>query len=209
MALSYAGGTYRDGDEALTEAELIARRDQQIDAWGDELAAISVEELGAGETVAAIEFPATRIEAFAARFLRRVGEIVTSAYVWAAGGVDRVSEAGWRTVAGLVDRQELYVGGFVNALKRGELSAAEAVARSRQYAGAAVTAFEHGRAALVGVDDLPAMPGEGCLGGVNCRCYWSYEDDGAHWIAVGDRNTCQVCAGRAANWAPYRAQEAA
>lgn len=208
MALLYANGQYRAGGDALTHDALVALRNAWVAAWQDELAGIAREELGAGqgEAAALVEFPPGRVNAFAARFLRRVGEMVIEAYVWAAGGVDRVTDAGWRSVADLVARQEAFGQGFVGALTAGELSSAEAAARARLYGGAGVEAFEQGRAAQVGFEP-PAVPGAGdteC--GTNCRCEWRIEEFPdrveATWIAVDDEATCETCERRATAWAP-------
>lgn len=206
MPLTYAAGQYAIDGEPVSETELVAFRDQQIDLWAAELGQIATDELGASEPAQAIEFPLGRIERFAARFLARVSEIVTSAYVFAAGGVEAVTEAGWRTVAGMVARQEQFGRGFMEALRSGDLSKAQAVARARQYAGSAVGSFEAGKAALRDFD-APAYPTEDCEGGGNCRCFWSIEEfpgriEGT-WVAVGDRNTCAICRDRARDWAPY------
>lgn len=210
MPLAYAAGAYLADGEEVSAVGLLDRRDDQIDAWADELQAIARDALGDGERVEAIEFPASRIESFASRFLARVGEIVIGAYVWAAGGAERVTEAGWQAVAGVVERQMGFGRGFVAALRSGELSAAQAAARAGLYAGAAVESFERGKAGLIGVD-LPLFPGMDCEGGANCRCWWEIVETAngieATWHAAGDKGTCGPCASHAREWNPYRAEE--
>lgn len=230
MPLTYAAGQYRVDGEPITEAELTALRDQQIDLWADELGRLTIEELGititrtiedtAGQVTAfrplstvAIEFPLGRVERFAARFLTRVGEIVTSAYVFAAGGVEAVTEQGWRTVAELVGRQEAFGRGFVDALRAGDLSEAQAVARSRLYAGSAVESFERGVAARHGWEEDPdqsCMPGSGCTQcGGQCRCALSYDESPegtellVYWRTY-DQEACPDCKRFASDWSPLR-----
>jgi hypothetical protein len=201
----------RDGDgwswdgESLSETEVVERRDAQTEIWADELGLIAAEELGL-ELRQAIEFPVGRITAFATRFLMRAGEIVTAAYAFAAGGADRVTSGGWTTVADLVTRQTEYGRGFVEALRTGEISGAQAVARARLYAGAAVEAFERGRADQIGWEP-PGMPGEGTACGSNCRCFWRVEEladrfEGT-WVAHDDAGTCATCSSRASEWSPW------
>lgn len=180
-------------------------RDKQVDAWAKELAAIAAEELGdAAGPQQAIEFPAARITSFGNRFLSRLGEMITSAYVTAAGGIDKVTDAGWQAVAKAIDAQAAFANGFLGALRRGEVSPEQAQARAALYVGSTVAAYEQGLADAAGVD-LPAMPGDGstpCLG--NCRCAWRIADDGsAYWHAVDDKGTCVVCRQRAEDWNPY------
>jgi hypothetical protein len=204
---AYRDGVYLIDGEPADAAEVTAHRDAQVERWGDELRRLAIDELGDGEAVVAIEFPISRIEAFATRFLTRVGEIVTSAYTWAAGGVEIVTDEGWRTIARLVERQEAFGRGFVEALRGGRLSPQQAAARARLYAGATVEAFERGKAAQVGFEP-PAWPAEGCEGTVNCRCYWEIVEfpdrfEGT-WVAVGDKNTCGWCSDNAKDYAPWK-----
>lgn len=209
MALLYRDGQYRDTEtgEALTELDLAVLRDTQADLWAEELGMLAARELGIGEALAAVEFPAGRIDRFATRFLARVGEMVTSAYVWAAGGIERVTDAGWRTVADLVARQERFGQGFVADLREGSLSGAQASARAELYGGAAVEAFERGRGDQLGLE-LPAYPGDGgtpCLG--RCRCVWTIEELPdrweATWLAHDDASTCTGCKDREERWSPW------
>jgi len=179
-----------------------------------ELALLTVEALGiaerartAAELRTAIEFPLHRIEGFGARFLAKVQDIIVSAYVWARGGIDQVTDGGWRTVAELVVDQGGFAEKFLEALKGGTVSEAQAVARSRQYAGAAIGAFERGKLAQVGFD-APVYPTEDCEGLTNCRCWWEIVEfpdryEGT-WHAVGDKSTCGPCKSHARQYSPLK-----
>lgn len=208
MTLRYRDGRYDHAGAPLTQTALAELRDRWAAAWQQELAEIARETLGiAPVPQQAVEFPAWRVNGFAARFLRRVGEMVVEAYVWAAGGVDAVTERGWRSVAELVARQEQYGQGFVSALLAGELTGPQAVARAQLYGGAAVEAFEQGRADQVGFEP-PALPGDGSTAcGASCRCQWHIEESpdrfAATWVAIDDDATCQECSERAATWNPW------
>lgn len=205
MALVRDGNGWTWDGDAVSDAGAAKRRDQQVDDWADELGLLAAEVL-AIDTRQAVEFPADQISTFATRFLRRVGELITSAYTFAAGGTEKVTSAGWDTVAELVSRQTEYGRGFVSALRAGELSAAQAVARARLYSGATVEAFERGRADQVGWEP-PPMPGEGTECQSNCRCFWEVAEfadrfEGT-WVAHDDAGTCATCVSRVSEYAPY------
>jgi hypothetical protein len=196
--------SYQLDEKPATEEALVAQRNDAIDAWADELAAIAEETL-VETSSQAIEFTRQAVTAFASRFLRRIGEIVTGAFVSGAGGVAAVPESSWTVVAEMVSRQTAYGEGFVAAIRSGAISKKEAIARARQYAGAAAEAYERGRAALRGID-LPVYPTQDCEGQTNCRCWWELEDVAggvnATWMAVDDKGTCETCRGHAADYAP-------
>ena len=212
MALTYEDGAYQIDGEDATEEEVIAYRDQQVRDWEAELAQIAVEELGIEGAREAIEFPSSRVSAFATRFLVRVGEIVTDAFVWASGGVDRVTEAGWSIVAAMVSRQTEYGRGFVAALRTGDVSDAQAVARARLYAGAAVEAFERGKSSQRGFDDADGeacYPASGCTRCLTqCRCWLSYDERNGELLITWhttDEEACPDCKDFAKRWNPRRA----
>lgn len=228
MPLLYRDGQFSIDGAPISAEDLTALRDQVVEGWAEDLAAIARAELGIPEqpraatarqtgflrrdlpVVQAIEFPLHRIESFGARFLRRVAELVTNAYVFARGGTDRVTDAGWATVADLAARQSEYAEGFVAALRDGQVSEAQAVARARSYSGSAIEAFERGKSALVGftAPDPGCYPGSGCTRCKSqCRCWLNYdEQDGellVSWRSEGE-GACVDCRALARQWNPLR-----
>lgn len=216
--ITFEDGAYRLDGDTVEEEDLVRWRDARVIEWADELAGLAIdllgieeEELPKGATESwakiAIEWQSSKVTRFVDRFRARVSEIVTTAYVTAAGGASRLSDKALEDLGRMIGKQEEYINGFADDLRAGKLSPAQAVARARKYAPAATEAFERGRAVLRGFD-APAMPGEFCEGRSNCRCWWEIvEEDGAtvgYWRAVSDGETCQYCAGREEAWSPYR-----
>ena len=225
MPLQYRDGQFNIDGEPITPEDLVALRDQVVEGWAEELAEIARAELGIATQgrpeptrqigflqrstapVQAIEFPMGRIESFAARFLQKVSTILSSAYVFARGGLEAMQDESWRTVADLVARQETFAQGFVEALRGGQVSEAQAVARAKQYAGSAIEAFERGKLAQVGFD-APVYPTQDCEGMTQCRCWWEVQEfpdryEGT-WHAVGDRMTCGPCRQHARQYNPLK-----
>jgi hypothetical protein len=207
MPLTYRDGQWEQDGESLTPEQLTELRDDLVDQYAAELGQLAINELGLEHG----EDPANGVTeeaaaAFVLLFMRRVTEAITSAYTIARGGVGGVTQAHWHLVVDIVVRQQTYADGFGAALQAGTVSQAQAVARARMYAGAAVEAFELGKAHRVGFA-APAYPTQGCKGGSNCRCYWSIVEFPdrfeATWKAVGDSATCEVCRQRAKDWAPF------
>lgn len=206
MPLLYRDGQFWIDGEAVTQDEIVARRDAMIDQLADDLALLTADALGLARPRTAVEFPLPRIEAFATSFLGRIRDALVSAYTWARGGPQAVTPAEWGTVAELVSTQDTYAAGFVAALQDGTVSEAQAIARARQYAGAATKAFSLGVADQVGFR-APAQPGDGCEGGSACRCWWEIVEHPDRiegiWHAVGDETSCGTCLDRAARWNPF------
>lgn len=227
MPLLYRDGQFSIDGEPITAEDLTALRDRVVETWGDELGDLARAELGIADqpraatarqagflrrepAVQAIEFPLHRIESFGAAFLRKIASVISSAYVFARGGTERVTDAGWATVAELVSKQNDYAEGFVSALKGGQVSEAQAVARARSYGGAAIEAFERGVAAQVGFSspDPGCYPGSGCTRCKGqCRCWLNYdEQDGGllvSWRSEGE-GACVDCRALARQWNPLR-----
>ena len=137
-------------------------RDAAVDRWADELRAIAKDELGDNDdAVSLIEFPMTRVQSWAERFREKANGILVSAYLAGRGGIDRMRNRDWDTVATLIDAQDRYATGFVADVLAGELSVAQVAARSALYAGAGVNAWERGAAADKGAaaDGLLPMLG--------------------------------------------------
>lgn len=211
MPLEYDAGQWLLDGEAVTAEQLTELRDAMIDQFADELGQIAIEELGLSsgksDVRAAVEFPLGRIERFGARFLSRVADAITTAYTVARGGVAAVTDRGWTTIVEKITQQETYAQGFLDALRTGEVSEAQAVARARLYAGSAAEAFSIGMSDQVGLQ-LPGHPADGkttCKG--SCRCVWLIEELAdrweATWDARDDSGTCKECQERARDWAPY------
>lgn len=207
MPLEWVDDHYTiDGEEA-DDAVVTAFRDAQIDEWAVELIELTLDELGGNNGPSeAVEFPLGRIISFGNAFLARIAEMVISAFTFARGGADAMTDADYTTVAEMVDEQTTYGRGFLADLRVGALSAAQAAQRASLYAGAITKPFEMGKGALRGAPPFPAVPGERCAGQANCRCAWSIEETETEWrmswMAAGDRNTCSWCAGNARRWNP-------
>jgi hypothetical protein len=211
VAIEYRDGQWRDLDtgEVLVISALVSRRDKQILAWQQALAQMARDELRDAETGGVTE---SGVKAFGPAFLESLAMMLTAAFVYAAGGATRMDETQWGRVAELVGKQQDFASNFLDALRAGQVSGDEAIARSGMYAGSAVEAFEQGRASQLGdtlnLDDLPGYPGDGltqCLS--NCRCYWSYEETASgwdcYWNVANDEGTCVGCMERGVLWAPY------
>lgn len=127
-------------------------------------------------------------------------------------GVDVLDQRSSAIVTGLIQTQYSYAGPFAqavsDAIDAGTPMSQEAIAsRSGLYAGGVIQSHEFGQADRYDIS-LPAYPGDGstpCMG--NCRCYWSIEANGTvivpTWVAIDDAHTCDECARRGEQWAPY------
>jgi hypothetical protein len=206
MPLVIADGVQTADGEVVTDADLAVLRDTQVDVWARELAQIAIDELHEDAVVVGIDFPVSDVISFGNRFHQRVGEILDAAFTWARGGAAEVTPKDEQTITALITEQQTYAGGFISAIARGVLSKAEAVARAAMYAGAAIEAFERGRAAQWHLE-FPAYPTEGCAGYTNCRCWWGIEEfpDRVEltWNAVGDERTCDWCDANSQEYDPY------
>lgn len=207
MPLEYRSDQWVLDGETVTAEQLTELRDAMIDQFADELGQIAIDELGItpGEASFGDGISEERASAFGLALMLRVSDAITTAYTVARGGVPLVTDGGWRTVVDLVARQDTYAQGFVTALREGTVSEAQAVARSRLYAGSAVEAFERGKADQIGFA-APVYPTQDCEGITNCRCWWDLQEfpdrfEGT-WHAEGDRNTCGPCKRHARDYAP-------
>lgn len=218
MALRFEGGAYWNGDDGpLSDADVAAIRDRQIDAWEDELAGIAITTLGIrvvefherplvpSTQIIATEFPRKAVRRFSDAFRQHVAESITHAYVFSVGGMGAMAIPQWKELTGLIEKQDRFAVNFVEAIRAGELSERQIIARARQYAGAGTEAFERGKTAMRHFE-APEIPGQLCAGRSRCRCYWQIVTKKttieATWRAKGDLNTCAHCSGNAVRWNP-------
>lgn len=206
MPLLYRDGVWLLDGEPVNQDGIAEYRDALADQWAAALGQIAIAELGINAPRAAIEFPLGRIERFGVRFLGRIADMIASAYVVARGGVVAVPTEGWARVVTKISTQEAYARGFMDALRSGGVSQAQAVARARSYSGTVVDAFSVGMADQVGVS-LPSHPGDGsqkCRG--RCRCSWTIAEFDDRWEATWRLNAsaehCSSCLDNAARWSP-------
>lgn len=139
------------------------------------------------------------------RMTDAVRQLHTAEYALGRGGLNAMTAADWTAAADLVEQQRGYLRGFAEDVAAGRLSEAQITARAKLYYGAAVGAYERGRASAFGVS-LPAYP---CDGGTACksacRCRWQLVDKGAEIHATWKRSASESCSGcksRAASWSP-------
>lgn len=129
----------------------------------------------------------------------------TAAYVAATAERLGVSP---RAVAGLsraeraelkqrIDAQLQYLAGFVDDLKAGALSMAQAQARAALYAGPTRGTFYAAR-----FPGLPFYPTEGSECKANCKCAWRDDGGGAFTWVLNPAEHCDDCRSRASG-SPY------
>jgi hypothetical protein len=126
-------------------------------------------------------------------------------YVMGRGGRGQMTQSDWGRLGSLLKSQYQYLQGFAADLASGALTPAQATARASLYYASSTQAFEAGHGAAWGIS-LPAYPGDGstpCK--ARCACKWSIAETEtateASWL-LGAAEHCEVCVGRAAEWAP-------
>lgn len=129
----------------------------------------------------------------------------------AGGSKDNVESDDWLKLGTILKSQYAYLEDFAREIAAGNVSAAQANARSALYARSARQSFW---AQSTGELDLPAQPGDGtseCLG--SCGCMWAvdyeYDDAGQVTAALcywtrGKSDSCPTCLDREDKWQPLR-----
>lgn len=191
---------YTSGKRVLTEREMLDVRNAIADGMTEESASLARQLLDGIVTLAQ----------WTRNFAKLLTNGIASAFLFGRGGKAAMDETATATLSGLIADQHGYAKGFVKAIAA-ELETAEpklnfVAARSELYSGAAVHAFDQGRAQDFGIE-LPYYPADGgtkCGG--NCRCEWTITDTEtggqAVWNTVGDSKVCQDCIDRGNEFGP-------
>lgn len=180
--------------------------EKRVVAWRDSYIGIRASSIQ-GLTENLIEDNMSR-QAWEREMQAEIKGEITALYMLGRGGRNAMQPSDETAIEGLAQEQLKFLRGFSNDIKRGRVTAPQALARARMYAGSGVLAFERGRAAAHGLPDLPQYPGDGqtvCRS--NCRCHLAYEQDGDDWLVywhLGAAEHCPDCEAMASSWAPLR-----
>lgn len=134
----------------------------------------------------------------------------------AAGGDEKLTRSEEKALWAARNEQIKYLNKFYQAVRDGQLSAAQIGARAGLYARAIQAPYHRGQAGAYGDLRLPQVPGDGktrCR--TNCQCRLRYElvhDADGNVVAVnvywelGVAEHCDDCIGLAARWNPLRVE---
>jgi hypothetical protein len=133
-------------------------------------------------------------------------------YTLGIGGVDRLTQADYGSIGGMLAEQYRYLDNFAAEIAAGELTPEQIRARSAMYLRSSREAYERANSRAWGVPPLPAYPGDGqtrCL--TNCQCSWVIEEvvdeEGAmagwdcFWT-LGVAEHCEDCVENSHKWNP-------
>lgn len=168
---------------------------------------------GAKEELAALTHALYRGDITLPQWETAATSIIKDAHIangtFGAGGKDVIGSAGYGRIGGNLADEYRFLNNFAEAIKAGEVSEAQAVARIQQYGSASQQAYwrEFGdRADRPAWDGLPALnqvPRDGgtkCKG--HCNCEITEHSDGLHWdLKPGE--SCEDCEALNAG-GPYR-----
>jgi hypothetical protein len=111
--------------------------------------------------------------------------------------VKGLSKAERKELDARINAQLKYLDGFVQDLKAGKLTMAQASARAALYAGPTRGTYFATR-----YQGLPFYPTEGSECKANCKCSWEQKGEQFYW-RMGAAEHCPTCQTRAAN-NPYQ-----
>lgn len=137
-----------------------------------------------------------------------IAKEVLRQYILAIGGRDRMTQADYGAVGGIVADQFRYLTEFADRIAAGEYSGAQIAAISTMYIESAREGFERGSARVRGLPDMPAYPGDGssCLGLTRCGCHWEYHFRQGRWECFWTMNmskeNCDLCIDHSVEWGP-------
>jgi hypothetical protein len=134
-------------------------------------------------------------------------------YVMAKGGRGNMTPSDWGKIGRMLQGQEKYLRNFAADIYAGDVSKAQAAVRAAMYAGSSRQAFEAGKAAELGMPDLPQYPGDGgTVCKTNCACSWAIVEVEGGWDCtwtLGAAEHCPDCVELAAQWAPLHVDKPA
>lgn len=124
-------------------------------------------------------------------------------------GTDNLTRADLRAVERANETQAQYLAAFRRELEAGNLSNAQALARSSLYSTSSTPIFENGYTEAIGLPPLPATPGVGSACRSNCLCSWRIEPlEGngnwdCYWV-LSKAEHCQNCIARSFSFNPLQ-----
>lgn len=190
--------TYLRNGTPLTHAQTVAVRDALASGFG---------QMG-GDIVSSYYSGGIELGALRDAFAQHVTDTIRAQYLLGRGGVNTAVDTDSQRIISIISEQLGFAGKFVDSIKTGDMSEAEAVGRANLYAGATVQAYEEGRARTYGSLDLPAYPADGsteCL--ARCRCAWEIEETDTEWNCtwqtMQDDVVCPTCVERGDEWTPW------
>lgn len=134
-----------------------------------------------------------------------------TADVAGTGGLSNYTVNDLNRVQSHVDTQLEYLDNWVSDLRtQTEYNPDAIIARARLYGSNATSTVQGAFAAALGINDLPANPGDGttnCL--TNCRCKWDFKklDGDGNWDCywnLGIAEHCPTCKARSRIWSPLK-----
>jgi hypothetical protein len=211
-----------DLEQALQRIRREALRNSQPLVSDDEEAAWERYKAQVRTTLAALVAALLAARITVREYERAMLELIrqshTLAYAIARGGLDLLDDADRAAITARVNGQagflrawvaSLALTGGVLLLAGRPVSEARMLARAEMYLEAAKANLFAGAAARLGIDRLPAHPGDGttrCR--IYCHCSWRIEqlaerDFDAYWL-LGLAEHCEHCPRRAIAWSPLQ-----
>jgi len=171
----------------------------QIWKWGDASIASIADEVREG----ARNLPVKDFEKLMRQMIK--GEVIRQ-YILGIGGKDRLTQADYGSMGGIIADQYRYLDKMIAEYEGGNISQAEVARRAGMYINSTREAYERANAKARDLPQMPAYSGDGgtpCK--TNCKCRWEYHwrnnQTECYWVMSPIEN-CSGCIDHSQEWSP-------